>query len=58
MDKINFENLPSTATPLNATNMNLLQTYIETELDKILGKGTAITSGANLNNYTTPRCIL
>lgn len=29
MNKINFENLPGTNTPINATNMNLLQDNIE-----------------------------
>ena len=29
MNKINFENLPGTNTPINATNMNLLQTNVE-----------------------------
>jgi len=29
MEKINFQNLPNTTTPLNATNMNLLQTNVE-----------------------------
>lgn len=29
MNKINFENLPSTNTSINATNMNLLQTNVE-----------------------------
>lgn len=30
MDKINFVNLPSTTTPLNATNLNQMQTNIDT----------------------------
>ena len=32
MDKINFQNLPNTTTPINATNMNLLQTNVENAL--------------------------
>ncbi len=31
MDKINFENLPSTNTPISAENLNKLQANIETE---------------------------
>lgn len=33
MEKINFENKPSTNTPINATNLNLLQDNIEDEFD-------------------------
>ena len=29
MQKINFQNLPNTTTPINATNMNQLQTNVE-----------------------------
>lgn len=36
MQKINFENLPSTSTPLNATNLNQLQTNIENAINNIL----------------------
>lgn len=34
MTKINFTNLPDTSTPLNATNMNLLQTNVENEIEE------------------------
>ena len=33
MDKINFENLPSTNTPISAENLNQLQTNVETALE-------------------------
>lgn len=33
MEKITFENLPSTNTPLNATNLNLLQTNVENAIN-------------------------
>lgn len=37
MDKINFSNLPSTTTPVNATNMNQLQTNVDNgKIDKTL----------------------
>lgn len=35
MNKINFENLPSTNTPINATNMNLLQDNVEDGINDI-----------------------
>lgn len=33
MQKINFQNLPNTSTPLNATNLNQLQTNIENAIN-------------------------
>ena len=33
MQKITFENSPSTNTPINATNLNLMQTNIENAID-------------------------
>lgn len=33
MDKINFQNLPNTTTPVNATNLNQLQDNIENTLN-------------------------
>ena len=33
MQKINFQNLPNTTTPLNATNMNQLQTNVENAIN-------------------------
>lgn len=35
MEKINFENLPSTNTPINAENLNQLQNNVEMELNEI-----------------------
>ena len=35
MDKINFQNLPNTTTPINATNMNLLQTNVENAINSL-----------------------
>lgn len=43
MQKINFQNLPNTTTPVNATNLNTLQTNVENEFN-----GTNWTA---LNNY-------
>ena len=33
MQKINFQNLPNTTTPVNATNLNQLQTNVESEIN-------------------------
>lgn len=35
MEKITFENLPSTTSPINATNLNQLQDNIEDEFNKL-----------------------
>lgn len=35
MNKINFENLPSTNTPLSAENLNLLQDNVEDAIDNV-----------------------
>ena len=35
MEKINFQDLPSTETPIDSTNLNLLQTYVETEINSV-----------------------
>lgn len=45
MTKINFTNLPDTSTPLNATNMNTLQTNVENAINGV------IESGSNANGY-------
>lgn len=37
MQKINFQNLPSTSTPLNATNLNQMQDNIETAINTVAG---------------------
>lgn len=49
MDKINFANLPSTTTPINATNLNQLQTNVDNgKVDK-----DVIYWNDNYNNCTT-----
>lgn len=46
MQKINFQDLPSTSTPLNANNLNQLQTNVENAINGV------IESGENANgNY-------
>lgn len=43
MEKIIFEDLPSTKTPINATNLNQLQTNVENAISAI------VESGSNIN---------
>lgn len=62
MTKINFTNLPDTSTPINATNMNQLQTNVENAINATQISleneitalpGEIIASGSNTNgNYT------
>lgn len=40
MTKIDFKNLPDTSTPLNATNMNALQTNVENAIGEIIESGS------------------
>ena len=46
MDKINFQNSPNTTTPVNATNLNQVQTNVENEFNNkaIMSKTTTATS--------------
>lgn len=49
MEKINFENYPSTNSPINGTNLNLLQDNVE---DAINEKNTNIITASFSENYT------
>lgn len=54
MSKINFQNLPSTTTPLNATNMNAIQDML---IEHISTPDTAIPAGAEISydiTFPTP----
>lgn len=55
MNKINFENLPSTNTPINSSNLNQMQTNVENEFANKynLTRGTVIPNNSDLNNFTT-----
>jgi hypothetical protein len=44
MTKINFQNLPNTTTPVNATNLNALQTNVETAINGVVESGTGTNS--------------
>lgn len=48
MKKINFEDLPSTDTPINSVNLNTMQDNIENAIDV----QNVITAGTNLDDYT------
>lgn len=52
MQKINFENYPSTNSPINATNLNQIQTNVETEFNKNDSLRSARTIRSNENNIT------
>lgn len=41
MQKINFQNLPNTTTPVNASNLNAIQTNAENEFNKLFNKNDA-----------------
>lgn len=50
MQKINFQDLPNTTTPINATNLNAMQTNAETAINET--KPSAAINNVNLNDYT------
>ena len=47
MEKINFEDLPSTKTPIDSANLNLLQTNIENAIN-----GTSLFEGSTNGDVT------
>lgn len=49
MEKINFENLPSTNTPINANNLNQLQNNVEEAIDLVHPIGAVLITNANTN---------
>lgn len=46
MQKINFQDLPSTETPIKATNLNLLQTNVENAIN-LKADSTTLTNYIN-----------
>lgn len=54
MDKINFENLPSTNTPVNANNLNDMQDNIEDAIDSMFESGTWTPQLTNTGNDGEP----
>ena len=56
MQKINFQNLPNTTTPINATNLNAIQTNTETAINGVASDvsdvaSTLSTLSTNVSNY-------
>ena len=44
MQKINFQNLPNTTTPINATNLNAIQTNAETAINGVASDVSSVAS--------------
>lgn len=61
MNKINFQNLPSTATPIDADNLNLLQSNVENALPVLdTAVSTSSTNGIEnqaITNYVDTKGI-
>ena len=53
-NKTIWQDLPNQKTPVNASNLNKIEDELEALDKNLLGLGTEISSGANLNDYTTP----
>ena len=53
MEKINFQDYPNTTTPVNATNLNQLQTNVENEINtlkiNIVTDGTPVKTGRKID---------
>lgn len=58
MDRINFQNKPNQTTPVNATNMNQLQTNVENEFNGILDNARFITYRTSLTPSDSVEDIL
>ena len=56
MNKINYKNLPNQTTPLNATNMNLMQEYVD-NIDTLRQGKNTIAENTDLNTIVNPRYI-
>lgn len=52
MQKINFQNLPNTSTPLNATNLNLMQDNIESAIEDVESVIPAIENSLDSDSTT------
>lgn len=50
MQKINFQNLPSTSTPINATNLNAIQTNVENVFNGIEPMGNVVVDSIRSKN--------
>lgn len=53
MQKINFENKPSTNSPINATNLNALQDNVEDAIDEVTTQDSGWQPLSLINNWTS-----
>lgn len=51
MEKINFQDLPSTDTPIDSANLNLLQTNVENAINETIAKSEWITLNSDYQCY-------
>ncbi len=58
MQKINFQNLPNTTTPVNATNLNQMQTNIENEFTGTSWLGTGMNNSFTYYKKRSGWCIV
>ena len=58
MQKINFVDLPSTTTPLNATNMNALQTNVENVFNGTVPAGNMVVDSIRSKNMFDSKTIV
>lgn len=54
MQKINFQNLPSTTTPVNASNLNTMQSNIESDINSRASRITFSISSNSSKTLTFP----
>lgn len=54
MQKINFQNLPNTTTPINATNLNAIQTNVENVFNGSAIAGNMVVTGIRTKNMWKP----
>ena len=50
MQKINFQDYPNTTTPVNATNLNAIQSNAETSINEV---DTKITTATTIEDFTS-----
>ena len=59
MNKINFQNLPNTTTPVNATNLNQVQTNVENAINSVDTAVTNLQTEVNTKStYSTTETVI
>ena len=58
MQKINFQNLPSTTTPINATNLNAIQTNVENVFNGVEPTGSLVVDNVKTKNLFNKRSLV